>query len=180
MSKLIYDNYKILHPQKTTFIILQPWRILHAALVQFVSHFEICRVSKPYLDWLWWLVQSLQTPPIYTSIQRKPIAYALKWKITSRLCIQIHDQYWAALRSDWKRSISDNLGMREIQRLHLGKNILIETDHKPLIPLFGSKNLDEHPPGFKDLGCDWWNIRLTFVIYQERSWSQQKPVQEHH
>ena len=50
MSKLIYDNYKILHPQKTTFIILQPWRILHAALVQFVSHFEICRVSKPYLD----------------------------------------------------------------------------------------------------------------------------------
>ena len=28
----------------------------------------------------------------------------------------------------------------------LGKDILIETDHKPLVPLFGSKNLDELPP----------------------------------
>ena len=28
----------------------------------------------------------------------------------------------------------------------LGKDILIETDHKPLVPLFGSKTLDELPP----------------------------------
>ena len=28
----------------------------------------------------------------------------------------------------------------------LGKDILIEKDHKPLVPLFGSKNLDELPP----------------------------------
>ena len=43
------------------------------------------------------------------------------WKKTSRLFIQIQHQYWATLGSDWKRSISDNMGMREIQRLHLGK-----------------------------------------------------------
>ena len=28
----------------------------------------------------------------------------------------------------------------------LGKNILLETDHKPLVPLFGSKSLDTLPP----------------------------------
>ena len=28
----------------------------------------------------------------------------------------------------------------------LGKDILIETVHKPLVPLFGLKNLDELPP----------------------------------
>ena len=28
----------------------------------------------------------------------------------------------------------------------LGKDIRIQTDHKPLVPLFGSKNLDEIPP----------------------------------
>lgn len=31
-----------------------------------------------------------------------------------------------------------------------GKDIQIETDHKPLVPLFDSKNLDEMPPRIQD------------------------------
>ena len=41
----------------------------------------------------------------------------------------------------------------------LGKQILIETDHKPLVPLFSSKHLDDLPPWVLRL-----RLRLTFSI----------------
>ena len=41
----------------------------------------------------------------------------------------------------------------------LGKQILIETDHKPLVPLFSSKHLDDLPPWVLRL-----RLSLTFSI----------------
>ena len=41
----------------------------------------------------------------------------------------------------------------------LGKQILIETDHKSLVPLFSSKHLDDLPPWVLRL-----RLRLTFSI----------------
>lgn len=65
-----------------------------------------------------------------------PIAYASRSMTeTERRYVQIEKE---ALASTWTCDKVSNY----IQ----GKQFLIETDHKPLIPLFGTKHLDTLPP----------------------------------
>ena len=45
-----------------------------------------------------------------------------------------------------KEAVATTWACEKFNDYILGKEILIETDHKPLVPLFGSKNLDERPP----------------------------------
>ena len=44
----------------------------------------------------------------------------------------------------------------------IGKTFHIETDHKPLVPLLGTKNLDEMPPRIQGLGVRL--LRFDFTI----------------
>ena len=68
--------------------------------------------------------------------ENKPVAYASRsMTITKQRYAQIKKE---ALATTWAcEKFNDYL---------LGKDILIETDHKPLVPLFGSKTLVELPP----------------------------------
>lgn len=45
-----------------------------------------------------------------------------------------------------KEALATTWACEKFNDFILGKDILIETDHKPLVPLFGLKNLDELPP----------------------------------
>ena len=66
----------------------------------------------------------------------KPVAYAShSMSETERRYAQIEKE---ALATTW--------ACEEFSKYILGKNITIETDHKPLVPLLGSKNLDSLPP----------------------------------
>lgn len=44
----------------------------------------------------------------------------------------------------------------KFQAFVLGKEFIIETDHKPLVPIFNSKNLNNLPP--RVLRTTVWNI----------------------
>ena len=67
---------------------------------------------------------------------RKPVAYASR-SMTST------EQRYAQIE---KEALATTWACEKFNDFILGKDILIETDHKPLVPLFGSKNLDELPP----------------------------------
>ena len=45
-----------------------------------------------------------------------------------------------------ERGLGHNLGLQEVCQSHLGKLFLIETDHKPLVPLLRNKSLHSLPP----------------------------------
>ena len=45
-----------------------------------------------------------------------------------------------------KEALTTSWACKKSNDFILGKDILIETDHKPLVPLFALKNLDELPP----------------------------------
>ena len=45
-----------------------------------------------------------------------------------------------------KEALAITWACEKLNDFILGNDISIETDHKPLVPLFGSKNLDELPP----------------------------------
>ena len=67
---------------------------------------------------------------------RKPVAFASRsMTSTEQRDAQIEKE---ALTTSWVCEKSNDF--------ILGKDILIETDHKPLVPLFALKNLDELPP----------------------------------
>ena len=68
--------------------------------------------------------------------ENKPVAYASRsMTSTEQRYAQIENE---ALATTW--------ACEKFNDYILGKDILIETDHKPLVPLFGSKTLDELPP----------------------------------
>ena len=67
---------------------------------------------------------------------RKPVGYASR-SMTST------EQRYAQIE---KEALATTWACEKFNDFILGKDILIETDHKPLVPLFGSKNLDELPP----------------------------------
>ena len=66
----------------------------------------------------------------------KPVAYASRSMTeTERRCAQIEKE---ALASTW--------ACEKVSTYILGMKFLIETDHKPLVPLLGTKHLDSLPP----------------------------------
>ena len=66
----------------------------------------------------------------------QPVAYASRsMSETERRYAQIEKE---ALASTW--------ACEKFSMYVLGKRFVIETDHKPLVPLFNSKNLDSLPP----------------------------------
>ena len=66
----------------------------------------------------------------------KPVAYASRsMRETERRYAQIEKE---ALASTW--------ACEKFSTYILGKKFLIETDHKPLVPLLGTKHLDSLPP----------------------------------
>ena len=68
--------------------------------------------------------------------ERKPIAYASRsMTSTEQRYVQIEKE---ALATTW--------ACEKFKDYILGKDILIETDHKPLVPLLGTKLLDQLPP----------------------------------
>ena len=67
---------------------------------------------------------------------RKPVAYVSRSMTTPK-------QRYAQIE---KETLATTWACEKFNDFILGKDILIETDHKPLVPLFGSKNLDELPP----------------------------------
>ena len=67
---------------------------------------------------------------------RKPVAYVSRSMTTTK-------QRYAQIE---KETLATPWACEKFNDFILGKDILIETDHKPLVPLFGSKNLDELPP----------------------------------
>ena len=71
-----------------------------------------------------------------TESRWRPVAYASRsMSDTEQRCAQIEKE---ALAITWAcEKFSDYI---------LGKSITIETDHKPLVPLFGTKQLDKLPP----------------------------------
>ena len=62
---------------------------------------------------------------------KKPIAYASRSMTV-----------WP----DRERSTRNHLGVRKVSNFVLGKDFLIETDHKPLVLLLRSKCLQDMPP----------------------------------
>ena len=68
--------------------------------------------------------------------ENKPVAYA------SRSMTSIEQRY-AQIE---KEVLATTWVCEKFNDYLLGKDILIETDHKPLVPLFGSKTLVELPP----------------------------------
>ena len=68
--------------------------------------------------------------------ERKPIAY-LSRSMTST------EQRYAQIE---KEALATTWACEKFNDYILGKDILIETDHKPLVPLFGTKLLDQLPP----------------------------------
>ena len=71
--------------------------------------------------------------------EKKPVAYASR-SMTST------EQRYAQIE---KEALATTWACEKFNDYILGKDILIETDHKPLVPLFGSKTLDELPPSFQ-------------------------------
>lgn len=70
-----------------------------------------------------------------TASHWKPVTFALRSMTPTEM---YYAQIEKALVTTWAcEKFSDYI---------LGKEILIETDHKPLIPLFNTKNLDTLPP----------------------------------
>ena len=67
---------------------------------------------------------------------RKPVAYASRSMTSS-------EQLYGQIE---KKVLATTWACEKFNDYILGKDILIETDHKLLVPLFGSKNLDELPP----------------------------------
>ena len=64
------------------------------------------------------------------------------------ICLQGDVWHWVPLCTGWEGDPGNHLGLWEIFHILyiLGKVFIIETDHKPLIPLFGEKSLDSLPP----------------------------------
>ena len=67
---------------------------------------------------------------------RKPLAYASRSMTNT-------EQRYAQIE---KEALATTWACEKFSDYILGKDITIETDHKPLVPLLGSKNLDELPP----------------------------------
>ena len=65
----------------------------------------------------------------------KPVAYASRSISDSE---RRYSQIEEALATTW--------ACEKFSMYILGKRFLIETDHKPLVPLLGSKHLDSFPP----------------------------------
>ena len=67
---------------------------------------------------------------------RKPVACASR-SMTST------EQRYAQIE---KEALATTRACEKFNDFILGKDVLIETDHKPSVPLLGLKNLDELPP----------------------------------
>ena len=61
----------------------------------------------------------------------------------SCFCIQSSYSYGGEICPDRKRVAYSNMGVRAFQQL--SQLFCVETDHKPLVTLLGTKNLDELP-----------------------------------
>ena len=71
--------------------------------------------------------------------ERKPVAYSSRSSTsTEQRYVQIE-----------KETLATTWACEKFNDYILGKYILMETEHKRLVPLFGSKNLDELPPGIQ-------------------------------
>ena len=73
---------------------------------------------------------------------RKPVAYA------SRSMTRTEQRY-AQIE---KEALATTWACEKFNDFILGEDILIETDHQSLVPLFGLKNLDELPPRIQRFG----------------------------
>lgn len=61
-----------------------------------------------------------------------------------------------------KEALSTTWACDRLANYLIGKTFHIETDHKPLVPLLGTKNLDEMPPRFQQLQMRL--LRFDFTI----------------
>ena len=63
------------------------------------------------------------------------------------ICIKVYVRDREALCTNQERGTSDSVGLlTKFPSYIIGLKILIETDHKTLVPLFGTKHLDSLPP----------------------------------
>ena len=72
--------------------------------------------------------------------EKKPVAYESRSTTST-------EQRYAQIE---KKTLAITSAREKLNDYILGKDILTETDHKPLVPLFGSKTQDELPQEFKD------------------------------
>ena len=80
----------------------------------------------------------------------------------NRLRFALYDVYRTKIRSDRERSTATTWACETFADFVLGKEFLIETDHKPLVPLLGSKCLQDMPPRIQR--CRMRLMRYSYKI----------------
>jgi len=85
-----------------------------------------------------------------------------KWfnMASSGLCVPFNDRHWGTLCTIRERGSDTHLGLWEVQCYILGKHIILETDHKPLVLILSYKHLDNLPPWvlrfrLRLMSCTW-------------------------
>ena len=71
-----------------------------------------------------------------------------------------------------KEALATTWACEKFSTYVLGSKFLIETDHKPLVPLLGSKNIDNLPPRILDFDSASRDLITISVTYQENSYTQ--------
>ena len=79
----------------------------------------------------------------------------------NRLRFALYDVYRTKIRSDRERSTATTWACETFADFVLGKEFLIETDQKLLVPLLGSKCLQDMPPRIQR-----FRMRLMRYLYQ--------------
>lgn len=86
------------------------------------------------------------------SDQWKPVAYASR-------ALSVTEQRYAQIE---KEALATTWACERFAKFLIGKDFYIQTDHKPLVPLLGSRNLDELPPRIQRLKMRL--MRFSFTI----------------
>ena len=84
------------------------------------------------------------------------------WRMEGNLlCIKVYVRDGEALCTNRERGTSNSVGLlTKFASYIIGLKILIETDHKTLVPLFRTKHLDSLPPWIL-----WFRLRRTQFDY---------------